>query len=203
MSVVSACLLLAFIALTESKSDPIDSFDAFVESIGDFASSQCRRSFSPQRIARGLCSDVQLLVEDTFSLRIAAFLDDAEIHETHFLALATEKLSWLALQEAIRVGVESIAGESDTVFLNWKAQRSAVFDTHVVGRVDDWFMSQFHEIVEANLQRNPPSDEELRRIAVQTGVDPEELVEKYRRVRVQNAQKENPDAFDRIDDEEL
>jgi arsenate reductase-like glutaredoxin family protein len=82
------------------------------------------------------------------------------------------------------------------VFVNWKSVRSEVFERHVVGRVDDWFMAQFHEIVEANLQRNPPSDDELRRIALQTGVDPDELVEKYRHVRVNNAQRDHPDAFD-------
>jgi hypothetical protein len=81
-------------SLIESKSKvEFDSFDSFIESIGDHASSQCRHSFSPQRIARGLCTDVQLLLEDTFSLRIAAFLDDAEIHETHFLAVAAESAS--------------------------------------------------------------------------------------------------------------
>jgi hypothetical protein len=157
----------------------------------------CTAHFAASRVARGLCADVQLLLEDTFEQRIAAFLEDSHISERFFLRHVAANDGVAALLTALHDALRALAAD-DAVFAKWQTQRIAAFQQHVVPHVDDWFMSLFHEVVEENLKRNPPSDDELRRIALETGVDPDELVDKYREARLENAAKENPGLFDEL-----
>lgn len=190
-------LMFLLMSTTFASPSPFDSFDSFVEHVGDVSNRLCAAQIASARVARGLCADVQLLLEDTFEQRIAAFLEDSHISEAYFLRHVAANAGIDAFRSSMSDALRALAAD-DAAFAHWQTQRSVSFQTHVVPYVDDWFMALFHEVVEENLKQNPPSDDELRRIAQETGVDPDELVEKYRVARLENAVKENPELFDEL-----